>query len=223
MGNPSMTVASATPEAPTRQRIIDAALRLFAQQGYVRTTVGQIESAAGLTPRAGGLYKHFPSKLAVLQTALQQRTEQVDAVIAGLDDMPLGDIRAELRVLATIALRELDRERDLLRIVMKEGDQVPELRREFYDRFPRRGYGAALRWLERALDAHGVRVADPEALSAVIFGGIVHLHLMETVFGEPPPDVDRERFLDAWVEATHALLAALPGSDLAREQEEATA
>ena len=213
-----------TPSAPsTRQRIVDAALRLFAERGYNGTTVGDIEAAAGLTPRAGGLYKHFPSKLAVLQTALQQRTEQVDVVIAGLDEMPLGDVRAELRVLATIALRELDRERDLLRIVMKEGDQVPELRREYYDRFPRRGYGVALRWLERVLDAHGARVGDPEALSAVIFGGIVHLHLMETVFGEPPPDIDRERFLDAWVEATYALLAALPDSDLAAQTEEATA
>ena len=218
-----MTTASASPEAPTRQRIIDAALRLFAEQGYVRTTVGQIESAAGLTPRAGGLYKHFPSKQAVLQTALAQRTEQVDAVIAGLEDMPLGDIRTELRLLATVALREFDRERDLLRIVMKEGDQVPELRREFYDRFPRRGYAAALRWLRRALDGYGAQVADPEALGAVILGGIVHLHLMETVFGEPPPDVDRERFLDAWVEATHTLLAAIPGSGLVREKEEATA
>src|SRR5436853_4170445 len=151
---------------PTRQRIVEAAVELFAGQGFARTTVGQIESAAGLTPRAGGFYKHFPSKSAVLEEALQARTERVDRVIAGLDDGPLGDPRAELTLLGRVAMRELDAEGDLLRIVMKEGDQFPDLRREFFARFPRRGYGAALTWLRRVLRARGAGGDVPEPLAA---------------------------------------------------------
>ena len=193
---------------PTRQRIVEAAVELFAGQGFARTTVGQIESAAGLTPRAGGFYKHFPSKSAVLEEALQARTERVDRVIAGLDDGPLGDPRAELTLLGRVAMRELDAEADLVRIVMKEGDQVPELRGEFFDRFPRRGYGAALTWLRRALRARRAEVEDPESLAAVIFGGLVHLHLMEVTFNRPPPETDRERYLETWVDSTLAMLPA---------------
>src|SRR5205085_5892819 len=158
---------------------------------------GQIEAAAGLAPRAGGFYKHFPSKAAVLEEALQARTERVDRVIAGLDDAPLGDPRAELTILGRVAMRELDAEGDLLRIVMKEGDQFPDLRREFFDRFPRRGYGAALTWLRRALGTREAEVGDVESLAAVIFGGLVHLHLMQVTFDRPPPGTDRERYLDA--------------------------
>ena len=204
---------------PTRQRIVEAAVELFADQGFARTTVGQIESAAGLTPRAGGFYKHFPSKSAVLEEVLRARTERVDRVIAGLDDGPLGDLRAELTILGRVAMRELDAEADLLRIVMKEGDQVPELRREFFDRFPRRGYGAALTWLRRALRARRAEVDDPESLAAVIFGGLVHLHLMEVTFDQPPPGTDRERYLETWVDST---LAMLPAGHPAPEKEAVT-
>ena len=196
----------------TRQRIVDAAVELFARQGYTRTTVGQIEAAAGLTPRAGGFYKHFPSKDAVLEVALEQQTEAVDAVVAGLSQSPLGDTPAELRLLARVALHELDSERDLLRIVMKDGEQFPDLRREFFERFPRRGYGLAQDWLRRRLGKHSREVADPESLAAVLMGGLVHFFLMETVFGQPPPGTDRERFLDAWVRSTRALLSTLPAA-----------
>jgi AcrR family transcriptional regulator len=196
----------------TRQRIVDAAVELFARQGYARTTVGQIEAAAGLTPRAGGFYKHFPSKDAILEVALEQQTEVVDAIVAGLEESPLGDRPAELRLLARVAMHELESERDLLRIVMKDGEQFPDLRREFFERFPRRGYALAQRWLEGVLDRRGVKVADPEAITAVAMGGLVHLYFMETVFGEPPPGTDRERFIEAWVQSTLALLAALPAA-----------
>jgi AcrR family transcriptional regulator len=204
----------------TRQRIVNAAVELFAAQGFARTTVGQIEAAAGLTPRAGGFYKHFPSKDAVLEAALQARTEHVDEVLAGLDDGPLGDLRAELTVMGRLALRELDAERPLLRIVMKDGDQFPELRREFFDRFPRRGYGAGLIWLERALAARGAEVDDPESLAAVIWGGLVHLHLLETTFDRPPPGTDRDRYLETWVDCT---LAMLPAGVPSPREKEATA
>jgi AcrR family transcriptional regulator len=196
----------------TRQRIVDAAVELFARQGYARTTVGQIEAAAGLTPRAGGFYKHFPSKDAILEVALEQQTEVVDAIVAGLEENPLGDSRAELRLLARVAMHEFESERDLLRIVMKDGEQFPDLRREFFERVPRRGYALAQRWLEGVLDRRGVKVADPEAITAVAMGGLVHLYFMETVFGEPPPGTDRERFIEAWVQSTLALLAALPAA-----------
>jgi hypothetical protein len=45
-------------------------------------------------------------------------------------------------------------------------------------------------------------------MTAIVFGGLVHYHLMQTVFDEPPPGVDEDRFVDAWVEATATLLRA---------------
>src|SRR5579885_2563889 len=43
-----------------RQRVLDAAVELFATQGYSATSVSQVIERAGLTK--GGFYHHFASK-----------------------------------------------------------------------------------------------------------------------------------------------------------------
>jgi len=48
----------------TRARLLTAALDLFARQGYDRTTVAQIASAAGVTEMT--FYRHFGSKEALV-------------------------------------------------------------------------------------------------------------------------------------------------------------
>lgn len=52
--------AKTDPAAATaaHERIIDAALTLFAERGYARTTVSSIAAAAGFSK--GGIYHHFP-------------------------------------------------------------------------------------------------------------------------------------------------------------------
>jgi AcrR family transcriptional regulator len=44
----------------TRKRILDAALKLFMEEGYEKATMRRIAQDAGLTP--GATYYHFPSK-----------------------------------------------------------------------------------------------------------------------------------------------------------------
>ncbi|MDX6642835.1 MAG: hypothetical protein QOD76_797 [Solirubrobacteraceae bacterium] len=217
-----MTQTSPPSEAPTRDRIIDAALRLFAERGYHGTTVGEIEAAAGLTPRAGALYKHFPSKEAVLEAAMQQRAEAIDRIDEILAMLPLSDLHAELTLVGRYALHEIRAEQQLLRVVMKEGDHFPELRRAFHERFVRRGYGQAEEWARQTFERHGVDEPDVRALVAVAFGPIVNFPLMETLFGEPPAGVDEERFIATWVDTTLTLLRARGVVD-ELEKEETTA
>src|SRR5918996_2761503 len=113
--------ATLKPEAngrATADRIVDAGLRLFAERGYQGTTVGEIERASGLTPRAGALYKHFPSKQAVLEAAFERHIAELEAVHSAIEMMPLGDLRAELTLLARWGLHMLREQRDLRRIVI---------------------------------------------------------------------------------------------------------
>jgi AcrR family transcriptional regulator len=58
---PAAKAASAAPvPADTRDQILAAAARLFAQQGYATTTLRQIADAAGI--KAGSVYYHFDGK-----------------------------------------------------------------------------------------------------------------------------------------------------------------
>ena len=137
-------------ELSTRERIVAAALRLFAEHGYRGTSVGDIEAAAGLSPRSGALYKHFPSKAAVLEAAMEQRTrsfEQGDALLAVV---PFADLRTELTLSARFTLQEIGAQQQLVRVVMKEGDRFPELRDEFRERLVNAGWERATTACPRA-------------------------------------------------------------------------
>ena len=91
----------------TRERIIDEAMLLFSQHGYAATSVAKIEAAVGLTPGAGGIYHHFPSKEAVLSAGIERHLARLGALreirqILG----PLGDLKAELTLTARYVLAE---------------------------------------------------------------------------------------------------------------------
>jgi AcrR family transcriptional regulator len=54
----------------SRRQVLDAALRLFAHQGYRTTTVREIADAAHVS--TGNVYHHFPEKEAIFRTLLDE-------------------------------------------------------------------------------------------------------------------------------------------------------
>ncbi len=192
-------MTTASPQ-PTRERILDQALRLFAAQGYEATSIGEIETAAGLAPRSGGLYKHFPSKRALIDAALAERFGKVDSIGEQVELMPLGDLRAEVTMLAHLALDELEGERELCRLVMKEGDRFPELADAFYAGIVERGHRIAAGWLASRAEALDCDVSDVEATAGVMTAALVGYVLEGTIFGERSSRIRRDRLIAAWIE-----------------------
>ena len=56
-----------------RQKILSAAGKVFAEKGYDRTTVRDLEAATGLS--RGGIFGHFGSKMALFRAALDAQLE----------------------------------------------------------------------------------------------------------------------------------------------------
>lgn len=193
-----MPTVLAAPAKPTRERILDHALRLFAERGYEATSIGEIESAAGLAPRSGGLYKHFPSKRALIDAALAERVGAIGAIDERIELLPLGDLAAELTLLARLALDELEGERDLSRLVMKEGDRFPELATAFHSGIVDRGHRIGTSWLTKRSAALGRELPDVEATAQVLTDALVGYALQHHIFGDRATRVDRERAIAAW-------------------------
>jgi AcrR family transcriptional regulator len=63
----------------TRRLIVDTAIRLFGEQGYEKTTMRAIASAAGLS--VGNAYYYFPSKEALVQEFYQDLQRQHAAAV----------------------------------------------------------------------------------------------------------------------------------------------
>jgi AcrR family transcriptional regulator len=200
----------------TRDRILDAALGLFAKQGFRGTSVDEIAVAAGLTPRSGAVYRHFPTKRSLLDAALDRLLAQrtLDDVLAML---PLGDLRAELTVLARWTLKELRKERDVMRILERDGDLFPELAARYRDEVVQPGYALAGALFRLHFERTGSAL-DPEVVGAIAAGAVVNYVRVELSYGRPPADLDEQRFLAGWVETWAALSAATPATGPGRRR-----
>ena len=60
----------------TKARILEAALALFAQNGYLGTSMSDIAGQLGITKAA--LYKHYASKQEILERILERMNEMDD-------------------------------------------------------------------------------------------------------------------------------------------------
>src|SRR5215218_4382226 len=187
----------------TAERIVDEGLLLFAENGFHGTTVGEIERQAGLTPRAGALYKHFSSKEAVLEAAFERHVAELEAIGRAIELMPLGDLRAELTLLARSSLQMLARERSLRRIVITEGDRFPELKRRFKEGVVDRAYEEAIGFVGQKMETGEFPEGDAEAVAVAMVGSLLAYELEIDVFGRPPAGVDEERLIasvvDSWM------------------------
>jgi len=87
-------------EPNARDRLVDAALELFRERGYNRTTVGEIAARAGLTERT--FFRHFTDKREVLFGGGRDFEQGITDAIAGAprDASPLDVVVGALEVVA---------------------------------------------------------------------------------------------------------------------------
>jgi AcrR family transcriptional regulator len=192
---------------PTRERIVDEAMRLFGQNGFRGTSVVQIEKAAGLSPGAGGLYHHFASKDDVLIEGIRRHLARLDALrqVRGVLTN-LGDLRAELTVVARFSLAEIDGEAELFQILASEARRRPELLSGAADQLVSATYAGFAGWLRetvkpRRLSAERARTIAVLAMGSLLSGRILW-HVMGVESG-----VDDEALIAGWVDMVMAAIA----------------
>jgi AcrR family transcriptional regulator len=205
---------TATTES-TRDRLVSAAMRLFGEHGYAGTTVGQIEEAAGLAPRSGALYQYFTGKRELLDAAVERHAASLDQMRAATDLMPLGDLRAELTLMARWNLQDLRRRRDLYRFIRREGDRFPDLLATVYEKIGREPLQRTADYLRERFREAGAEEPDAEALVVVMVQTMSTYVSHADVYGAPPLDVDEERFIATWVDIFIAYVASR-GIDVSR-------
>jgi AcrR family transcriptional regulator len=191
-------------EPTARDRLITAALTLFAENGYARTTVGEIEAAAGFTPRGGTLYKHFSNKDEVLQAVLDRHTRDVTGRRSIVDLLPLDDLHAETVLVMRYLLRELAGHRELQALIEKEGAHYPFLAQRFWDEIAEPGYRLSASVLDRQLNTDHNQLWDVEALAVVLVGAIVNYRRGQWTFGRIPLDVEEERLVQTLAQLVQA-------------------
>ncbi|MFI9837454.1 TetR/AcrR family transcriptional regulator [Nonomuraea sp. NPDC051941] len=200
-------MARSTPGV-TRQRLIDEAVRLFSTRGYAETSVADIQAACGLTTGSGALYKHFPSKRALLEEAVRQNMEAVArrAAAATAERPADADGRAALERMARVVWESLESDRDLIRIMLREYDGFPDLFERMWEGVLAGVYAQGVAWIAAQKELGRADVDDPEAAGAVLLASLTYYPLLRAMIGHTPGGLDPERFLAAWVETAAATL-----------------
>lgn len=191
---PPSAYAGTVPTIPaartkTRDRILDAALDLFADEGFGGTTISEVERRVGLAAGTGSLYRHFPSKEALLRAAVEREVDRVRTEMekARATLPQVADPDEHRAQVYEVILRDIRRFDRLFRLMLNEGDRVPELREAIWSAVQR---------------ARSDAPAEEVAIDAVAMAALGGYHLYSTMQGRPFNGVAQEQFIRTLVELT---------------------
>ena len=197
-----------TTQAPTRERLVTEAMRLFSDKGFEATSVSQIEAAAGLAAGSGALYRHFKSKDALLSAGIDRQLDRraamadIRALFAGL-----GDLHSELTVLGRYLLTVIDQETELLQIAAR----TPAGLSERLDT----AYAALFNTLTDELNGW-ITVWAPQAspekagvLATLAVNGLLGARFATSLFHQPEKRLPDDAYLTEWTTVLAARIEQL--------------
>lgn len=169
----------------TKTKVIDAALRVFAERGYAAASIRDIAALAGVTKPV--VYYHFGSKAGLYQALLDQC---LDLSMDSMKEAAQGvTVREQLvrfiRTMLTQAQSNTDRVRVVVQTYSTAPGQLPQ-EISFRDRLL-----ARFEWLrgvmQAGIDAGELARCNPDLLALAILGQTHFLITSMLIFGPQPP------------------------------------
>jgi AcrR family transcriptional regulator len=196
-----------------RDRMVEAGMTLFGERGYDATSVADIQMACGLTAGSGALYKHFPSKQALLAEGVRRYVASVERSRAGLMEILPDDPRQALEMIAHAVAAAMAGDGPVIRVVLRDLERFPDLLAELWDGLLAALYVEVANWLRGQRDRGRIIVADPAATAAVLLASLTYYRILEALIARTPGDVDLPAFLAAWVDSAAATLHLSAGGN----------
>jgi AcrR family transcriptional regulator len=179
----------------TSNRIKTAALQLFLEKGYAQTSIGAIEKAAGLAPRAGAFYRHFASKQALLEELAETQISETPDEFNFDDLQAFGNTKAELVAIAITYEKASARQAPYLRLI-EELRRTPE-GNELENKVNQDLVKALMDWVSTKPAGTELDDGALAGLTMAIFGGWLFF-LTKVQSGVKVDFVNRDDVLEQW-------------------------
>ena len=169
-------------DEPTRDRLIDAAVRLLSRPGGGLVSIESIAAEAGLTK--GAIYHHFTDRAELLR-AVAHRVTPVDEIRAHIEPTIGADAREGLIAIARAYYAAMRTRADLIRNLAANSSQDPELARVVMSEIIGQGAPLIVAWFGIQIQKGNLRPIDPALLIQGLFGPVILLIVLgPAVFDE---------------------------------------
>ena len=204
-----MSESSAKQRTQTRERILEAAELVFADNGYHEALVDEIGKRTSMSK--GGLYFHFPSKedlfFAVMDRLANKLVRRAEKAAASAES-PIASAEAALGAV----VGALSKRKRLARLLVTQGysmgNAFESKRTEIFDRFA----SIIRQQLDEAVDAGQIDELDTDLASRVWLGAVNEIVVHWLFSGGPSPS-------EAAPELKKLLVASVGGSSIGSKQE----
>ncbi len=179
------------PQSPanTRDKILNAALELFAEKGFSASTTKEIARRAKVNEVT--IFRQFRSKRALFGAVVAERSpmlpirERVSTDPRGsVDDLLLGNVRVVLKMLRS--------NRHLFYIMMGDAWRQPKIRKIAYDESIKKGLEFVASLMKGLMDAGKMRRMDPMIPARSLMGAVQFYFLTTEILGEGTPEPHEE-------------------------------
>jgi AcrR family transcriptional regulator len=166
-------MASKAPPIDKRRQILDAAIGVFARQGFHSTRVSDIADEAGVA--YGLVYHYFRSKEEVLNELF---TERWSLLLAAIDEADSGDRppREKLETVAAFIIESYRHDPELMKVIIVEVTRAANSFGQTHLREIRRAYDSIARIVQEGQESGAFRAdIDPAFASMSFYGAIEQL------------------------------------------------
>ncbi len=195
-----------------RRLILDAAVRVFARQGFNQCRVADIADEAGVA--YGLVYHYFRSKDEVLDTLFLERWNVMLDVIRELDERDL-PARVKLHALASFIIDSYRHDPDLMKVIIVEVTRAANSFGQTHLAKIREAYELIAQIAERAQRRGEFKDSITPQFAAMTFYGAIEQVLTGWIFevlprGEAEEEQAKESIIDAICSGLEHAPAATP-------------
>ena len=182
-----------------REQIIDAAMHVFAEKGFVRATNKDIAREAGITP--GLIYHYFENKQALLKAIIEGRSPL--RLITTLSPQALAlppEVFLRFMIMQVLGILEDENFIQLIRVFLPEVVYNPDTGSTISGAI-QHALGFLETYFQAKMDAGELRKTDPSLLPQLLIGSIMAFVLRRNVIRDPQIlHYTHEQIADAVVE-----------------------
>ena len=183
--------------SPARERVLDAALDVFAEKGFAGATTRDISAKADVNEVT--LFRHFDSKKGLYAAVISERSPiaEVERNLEFDTGMPVGEL---LRANAASVLSVLRANRRYFMLLMGDAWRSQKTRSMISRLAVEKGITIASGLMEALMDAGKMRRGDPEVAARAMVG-MIHSYFLtvDIIAGRKPDPAEDARMLDGFV------------------------